>query len=145
MDPMGCGYQTSQTSHWDSPYRARKIPMIFPSNSNVFSHVFPVSTYMCHVSINCQLKQTPLRCFLSVNRSSSFFRSETFWCSFLISSFQVYAQQIKMCRDTARAMCYLHTFNPMIIHRDLKSLNMLLYKPVTGELKPRHSNGVVDF
>lgn len=44
----------------------------------------------------------------------------------------VYAQQIKMCRDTARAMCYLHTFNPMIIHRDLKSLNMLLDKPVTG-------------
>jgi serine/threonine protein kinase len=33
----------------------------------------------------------------------------------------------------------------MIIHRDLKSLNMLLDKPVTGELKPRHSNGVVDF
>ena len=47
--------------------------------------------------------------------------------------FQVYAQQIKMCRDTARAMCYLHTFNPMIIHRDLKSLNMLLDAPVTGD------------
>mmetsp|Transcript_46838 Transcript_46838/g.109364 ORF Transcript_46838/g.109364 Transcript_46838/m.109364 type:complete len:293 (+) Transcript_46838:60-938(+) len=44
----------------------------------------------------------------------------------------VYSQQIKMCRDVARAMCYLHTFNPMIIHRDLKSLNLLLDKPVTG-------------
>ncbi|CAJ1375827.1 unnamed protein product [Effrenium voratum] len=44
----------------------------------------------------------------------------------------VYPQQIKMCRDVARAMNYLHTFNPMIIHRDLKSLNLLLDKPVTG-------------
>ncbi|CAK9102821.1 unnamed protein product [Durusdinium trenchii] len=44
----------------------------------------------------------------------------------------VYSQQIKMCRDVARAMCYLHTFNPMIIHRDLKSLNLLLDKPVRG-------------
>ena len=39
---------------------------------------------------------------------------------------------VKMCRDVARAMCYLHTFNPMIIHRDLKSLNLLLDKPVKG-------------
>ena len=45
---------------------------------------------------------------------------------------KVYPQQIKMCRDVARAMNYLHTFNPMIIHRDLKSLNLLLDKPVTG-------------
>ena len=30
------------------------------------------------------------------------------------------------------AMCYLHTFDPMIIHRDLKSLNLLLGKKVLG-------------
>lgn len=37
-----------------------------------------------------------------------------------------WSQQIKMIRDTAEAMHYLHTFSPMIIHRDLKSLNLLL-------------------
>ena len=41
------------------------------------------------------------------------------------------------------AMCYLHTFDPMIIHRDLKSLNLLLGKKVLGPsdvpLAPRHA------
>lgn len=38
----------------------------------------------------------------------------------------VWAQQLKMCTDVARAVNYLHGFNPQIIHRDLKSLNLLL-------------------
>mmetsp|Transcript_77619 Transcript_77619/g.128624 ORF Transcript_77619/g.128624 Transcript_77619/m.128624 type:complete len:307 (-) Transcript_77619:77-997(-) len=36
----------------------------------------------------------------------------------------------KMCLDVALAMEYLHKFEPQIIHRDLKSLNLLLSKPV---------------
>jgi len=44
----------------------------------------------------------------------------------------IFPQQVKMCQDVAQAMCYLHTFDPMIIHRDLKSLNLLLGKPVRG-------------
>mmetsp|Transcript_70209 Transcript_70209/g.184021 ORF Transcript_70209/g.184021 Transcript_70209/m.184021 type:complete len:443 (+) Transcript_70209:1-1329(+) len=35
-------------------------------------------------------------------------------------------QRHKMCIDTARGMDYLHSFSPQIIHRDLKSLNLLL-------------------
>lgn len=35
-------------------------------------------------------------------------------------------QQHKMCLDVALAMEYLHGFTPKIIHRDLKSLNLLL-------------------
>lgn len=36
----------------------------------------------------------------------------------------------KMCLDVAKAIEYLHSFNPKIIHRDLKSLNLLLLGPV---------------
>merc|ERR1712064_229794 len=46
-------------------------------------------------------------------------------------------QQLKMCSDVAKAMAYLHNFDPRIIHRDLKSLNLLLVKSVrTPEDKP---------
>lgn len=41
-------------------------------------------------------------------------------------------QQLKMCLDVAQAMDYLHKFNPQIIHRDLKSLNLLLSTLVKG-------------
>jgi len=45
----------------------------------------------------------------------------------------VWAQKIKMTRDVASAMDYLHNFKPQIIHRDLKSLNLLLSKPILSE------------
>mmetsp|Transcript_123697 Transcript_123697/g.200998 ORF Transcript_123697/g.200998 Transcript_123697/m.200998 type:complete len:193 (-) Transcript_123697:91-669(-) len=41
-------------------------------------------------------------------------------------------QQLRMCSDVASAMDYLHKFNPQIIHRDLKSLNLLLSKKITS-------------
>jgi len=39
-------------------------------------------------------------------------------------------QQHKMATDVACGMGYLHRFDPLIIHRDLKSLNVLLSFPV---------------
>ncbi|EER09630.1 serine-threonine protein kinase, putative [Perkinsus marinus ATCC 50983] len=39
-------------------------------------------------------------------------------------------QKWKMCMDVAQAMNYLHTSTPMIVHRDLKSPNLLLAHPV---------------
>lgn len=36
----------------------------------------------------------------------------------------------KMCTDVARAMDYLHAFQPQVIHRDLKSPNLLFVEPV---------------
>mmetsp|Transcript_102067 Transcript_102067/g.304621 ORF Transcript_102067/g.304621 Transcript_102067/m.304621 type:complete len:301 (-) Transcript_102067:152-1054(-) len=44
-----------------------------------------------------------------------------------------WAQQHKMCLDVAQAMDYLHKFNPQIIHRDLKSLNLLLSEPLLND------------
>mmetsp|Transcript_111189 Transcript_111189/g.313779 ORF Transcript_111189/g.313779 Transcript_111189/m.313779 type:complete len:298 (+) Transcript_111189:51-944(+) len=41
-------------------------------------------------------------------------------------------QNLKMLLDTANVMMYLHDFNPPIIHRDLKSLNILLASEVVG-------------
>jgi serine/threonine protein kinase len=43
-----------------------------------------------------------------------------------------WAQMLKMCIHVAVAMDYLHKFDPCIIHRDLKSLNILLDRPVLG-------------
>jgi len=42
----------------------------------------------------------------------------------------VWGQQYKMICDIACAMNYLHGCEPMIVHRDLKSLNLLLAKRV---------------
>lgn len=39
-------------------------------------------------------------------------------------------QQLKMAKDTAQGMAFLHSSN--VIHRDLKSLNLLLEEPVTS-------------
>lgn len=44
----------------------------------------------------------------------------------------VWQQKLKMCLDIAHAMNYLHTFRPQIIHRDLKSLNLLLAQAIRG-------------
>jgi serine/threonine protein kinase len=40
-------------------------------------------------------------------------------------------QQIKISLDVARAVKYLHSQKPILIHRDLKSLNTLLLEPVS--------------
>mmetsp|Transcript_90817 Transcript_90817/g.257257 ORF Transcript_90817/g.257257 Transcript_90817/m.257257 type:complete len:392 (-) Transcript_90817:74-1249(-) len=39
-------------------------------------------------------------------------------------------QKLKICNGVANGMDYLHNFDPQIIHRDLKSLNLLLVRAV---------------
>lgn len=39
-------------------------------------------------------------------------------------------QKLKVIHDTASALDYLHTFDPPILHRDLKSLNLMLLDEV---------------
>eukprot|EP00930_Biecheleria_cincta_P055477 TRINITY_DN41797_c0_g1_i1.p1 TRINITY_DN41797_c0_g1~~TRINITY_DN41797_c0_g1_i1.p1 ORF type:complete len:287 (-),score=54.55 TRINITY_DN41797_c0_g1_i1:58-918(-) len=41
-------------------------------------------------------------------------------------------QEYKMSVDVALAMNYLHNFDPMIVHRDLKSLNLLLHEQISS-------------
>jgi len=43
-------------------------------------------------------------------------------------------QMLRMSKHCAVAMDYLHKFSPQIIHRDLKSLNLLLEKPVASSM-----------
>lgn len=42
-------------------------------------------------------------------------------------------QKFKMLADTASAQAHLHSFNPPILHRDLKSLNLMLKQEITNE------------
>jgi len=49
-----------------------------------------------------------------------------------------WAQKLKICKDTAKAMFYLHSFEPQVIHRDLKSLNLLLKDPVLNSNDEPH-------
>lgn len=47
-----------------------------------------------------------------------------------------FKQQLKLLQDIAQGMNYLHSLSPPIIHRDLKSLNLLLSEPVLGPSDP---------
>lgn len=47
-------------------------------------------------------------------------------------------QRLKVLHDSARAMDYLHSFDPAIIHRDLKSLNLMLLCEVKDEESNPH-------
>lgn len=47
-------------------------------------------------------------------------------------------QRIKMLLDTASAEDHLHSFEPPIIHRDLKSLNLMLLHPVKNQFIVPH-------
>ncbi|KAJ3212395.1 hypothetical protein HDU67_003855 [Dinochytrium kinnereticum] len=45
-----------------------------------------------------------------------------------------YANRLSLATDIASGMAYLHRFNPPVFHRDMKSLNILLYIDAAGEL-----------
>jgi len=49
-----------------------------------------------------------------------------------------------MLLDVAEGMAYLHSQDPIILHRDLKSCNMLLTKPIKNEGQTPHAK-VADF
>ena len=52
----------------------------------------------------------------------------------LVNEKLTWNQKIKIALDIARGLNYLHTLNPPIIHRDLKSLNILISKKYTAKI-----------
>uniref|UniRef100_A0A7S1FBJ5 Protein kinase domain-containing protein n=1 Tax=Noctiluca scintillans TaxID=2966 RepID=A0A7S1FBJ5_NOCSC len=98
------------------------------------------------VAVMKRVNHPNLVAFLGVTSDKSHFCIVTEFCAgdccfeLLHNSDNVelcWRQQLKMCSDVAKAMVYLHNFDPQIIHRDLKSLNLLLVKTVrTSEDKP---------
>ena len=45
------------------------------------------------------------------------------------------AQKMRMTQDIARGMLYLHSCNPVVLHRDLKSANILVERQNNNQLK----------
>mmetsp|Transcript_78507 Transcript_78507/g.163098 ORF Transcript_78507/g.163098 Transcript_78507/m.163098 type:complete len:300 (-) Transcript_78507:96-995(-) len=93
------------------------------------------------VAIMAKVKHPNLVAFMGVSSAHTPFRIVTEFCGggccfeLLHTNEDIileWAQQHKMCLDVARAIEYLHNFSPKIIHRDLKSLNLLLARPVTN-------------
>jgi serine/threonine protein kinase len=54
-------------------------------------------------------------------------------------------QKLKMCSDTAAGLEYLHGLTPPVLHRDLKSLNLLIVEPFEGRESVDISLKVCDF
>jgi len=46
-----------------------------------------------------------------------------------------WAQRLRILKDTALAVLYLHSFEPPIMHRDLKSLNIMLMQALSNEFQ----------
>lgn len=54
-------------------------------------------------------------------------------------------QKLKIAVDVAKGMIYLHRAQPQIIHRDLKSLNILLLNVLRDKMDEPHAKVKLSF
>eukprot|EP00421_Protoceratium_reticulatum_P070864 CAMPEP_0168414114 /NCGR_PEP_ID=MMETSP0228-20121227/29561_1 /TAXON_ID=133427 /ORGANISM="Protoceratium reticulatum, Strain CCCM 535 (=CCMP 1889)" /LENGTH=312 /DNA_ID=CAMNT_0008427905 /DNA_START=48 /DNA_END=986 /DNA_ORIENTATION=- len=75
-------------------------------------------------------ESTPLRLVLEYCSGGSLFELLHNCWSIPLS----WVQRMKVLKDTSSALNYLHCFDPPIVHRDLKSLNLMLFEAVRDDV-----------
>jgi len=89
-----------------------------------------------------ELRHPLIVSFLGVSVTGSVFRLLSDFCrgghlfNLLHNNYEIdlaMQTQLRILRDIAEAMAFMHARSPKIVHRDLKSLNVLLVQPVASE------------
>lgn len=115
--------------------------MILPKGLPAHQQAQLIEDFKCEVDICCRLKHPRLVDFVGYSTSPSLCIVQewmelgslydlftTGWrgCIGPASDTAAVRQQLVLALDVARGMAYLHAWRPPLIHRDLKSLNLLI-------------------
>lgn len=108
--------------------RGRKIAVkvLGSKETNLFTQELRILTSIHHPNV-CQ--------FLGVIKSDSTYKLCLEFIDYNLSDYLLKSgktfsllKKMRMARDAARGMNYLHSLNPIIIHRDLKTENLMITK-----------------
>ena len=125
-------YGVVHAATWrDREVAVKKVLM--PENMRAEQQRRLVEDFKCEVDICCRLTHPRLVAFLGYTTAPDLcIVQELMQQGSLYDQFQrgwranTLQQQLVLAHDVARGMAYLHAWRPPLIHRDLKSLNILL-------------------